>query len=63
MNFDIKIKQCREYELSELKKRLYSLRRISKESILKAEFNYVESRLFKLNIISTRNKSIRFKSI
>ena len=58
MNFEIKIGLCRDHRLFELEKRLYSLKRTSKESILEVEPSYIEPRLPQSNIISARNKSI-----
>ena len=45
MNFEIEIGLCRDYGLFELEKRLYSLKRILKGSVLEAELSYIESRL------------------
>ena len=39
------------------------MRRTSKESILKAEFSHIESRLSESNTVSTRNESTQSKSI
>ena len=45
MNFDIKIELYREYKLSKLEKRLYSLKYTSKRSVLEVESSYIELRL------------------
>lgn len=45
MGFDIKIELYREYDLSKLKKRLYSLKYTSKKSILEVELSYIKFRL------------------
>ena len=55
VNFDIEIRLCRNYELAELKKRLYSLKRTSKGLILEVEPSHIRPRF--PNIISARNES------
>ncbi len=63
VDFDIGIEQCREYELSELEKRLHSLRRTSEGPILEAESSHVEPRLSQSDTVSARNESTRSRSI
>jgi len=42
MDFDLGIELCRKYQISELEKRLYSLKRRLKESTLEVDLNHVE---------------------
>lgn len=63
MDFDIGIELCREYGLSELEKRLYSLKHTSKRSVLEVEFSYIESRLSQSDTVLAWNKSTQSRSI
>ena len=63
MDFDIGIKQCREYGLPELKKRLHNLKRTSERPVSEIEPSHIEPRLPVSNAFSVRNESFESKGI
>ena len=63
MNFDIRIGLYRDYGLFELEKRLYSLKRTSKGSVLKVEPSHIGPRPPESDTVSARNESIQSREI
>ena len=63
MDFDIGIGLYREYELPELEKRLYSLKRTSEGPILEAEPSHVGPQPPESDTVSARNKSSQSRGI
>ena len=63
VNFDFGIALCRNHGLSELEKRIRSLKRTSEGSVLEADPSHFKHRLPELDTVSARNESTRSRSI
>ena len=63
VNFDVGIALCRNHGLSELEKRIRSLKRTSEGPVLEADPSHFEHRLPELDTVSARNESTRSRSI
>ena len=63
VSFDVGIALCRNHGLSELEKRIRSLKRTSEGPVLEADPSHFEHRLPELDTVSGRNESTRSRSI